>query len=90
MVFGSGLVGELRPWATVILSIPMVCDPWFKKNLSLKTLKKQFYWWLKQGSILRDADAVCFTTEEERLLAQRLFSLSGKGSGYGTGRDYPT
>ena len=48
-------------------------DPWFKKTFLLKHLKKQFYWWLKQGSILRDADAVCFTTEEERLLAQKTF-----------------
>jgi glycosyltransferase involved in cell wall biosynthesis len=48
-------------------------DPWFKKTYPLKHLKKQFYWWLKQGSILRGADAVCFTTEEERLLAQKTF-----------------
>ena len=48
-------------------------DPWFKKTYPLKHLKKQLYWWVKQGSILRDAAAVCFTTEEERLLAQKTF-----------------
>ena len=48
-------------------------DPWFKKSYPLKHLKKQAYWWLRQGNILRDAEAVCFTTEEERLLAQNTF-----------------
>jgi glycosyltransferase involved in cell wall biosynthesis len=48
-------------------------DPWFKKAYPLKHLKKQIYWWFKQGRILRDAHAVCFTTEEERLLAQKTF-----------------
>ena len=48
-------------------------DPWFKKKYPLKHFKKQIYWWLKQGEILRRANAVCFTTEEERLLAQGTF-----------------
>jgi glycosyltransferase involved in cell wall biosynthesis len=49
-------------------------DPWFKKTYFLKHLKKQLYWWYAQGTILRDAYAVCFTTEEERILAQNTFS----------------
>jgi glycosyltransferase involved in cell wall biosynthesis len=49
-------------------------DPWFKKTYPLKHIKKQIYWWYRQGTILRDAYAVCFTTEEERLLAQKTFS----------------
>ena len=48
-------------------------DPWFKRTYPLKHLKKQIYWWLVQGKILRDALAVCYTTEEERLLAQKTF-----------------
>lgn len=48
-------------------------DPWFKKSYPWKHLKKQAYWWWRQGNILRDAEAVCFTTEEERLLAQNTF-----------------
>ena len=48
-------------------------DPWFKKTYPIKHLKKQIYWWAKQGSILRSAHTVCFTTEEERLLAQKTF-----------------
>jgi glycosyltransferase involved in cell wall biosynthesis len=49
-------------------------DPWFKKTYPLKHIKKQVYWWYRQGTILRDAYAVCFTTEEERLLARKTFS----------------
>jgi len=48
-------------------------DPWFKKRYPLKHLKKQIYWWLKQGKILYKARAVCFTTEEERRLARKTF-----------------
>ena len=48
-------------------------DPWFKKTYPLKHIKKQLYWWWRQGEILRNAYAVCFTTEEERQLAQNTF-----------------
>ena len=48
-------------------------DPWFKKAYPLKHLKKQLYWWWRQGKILENAHAVCFTTEEERRLAQNTF-----------------
>jgi len=48
-------------------------DPWFKRTFPFKHLKKQAYWWLRQGRILRNARAVCFTTEEERRLAQGTF-----------------
>ena len=49
-------------------------DPWFKKTYPIKHLKKQIYWWMLQGKILHDALAVCFTTEEERILAQKTFT----------------
>ena len=48
-------------------------DPWFKKTYPLKHIKKQVYWWNRQVTILRDAYAVCLTTEKERLLAQKTF-----------------
>lgn len=48
-------------------------DPWFKKTYPLKHIKKQLYWWWRQGKILKNARAVCFTTEEERQLAQNTF-----------------
>ena len=48
-------------------------DPWFKKAYPIKHLKKQLYWWWRQGKILKNAHAVCFTTEEERRLAHKTF-----------------
>ena len=48
-------------------------DPWFKNTYFGKHLKKQLYWWYAQGSIVKNAYAVCFTTEEERRLARNTF-----------------
>ena len=48
-------------------------DPWFKTTFPLKHFKKQLYWWWRQGRILSNAHAVCFTTEVERQLAQNTF-----------------
>ena len=48
-------------------------DPWFKTTFPIKHIKKQLYWWWRQQSILNKAYAVCFTTEEERRLAQKTF-----------------
>jgi len=48
-------------------------DPWFKRTYLLKHLKKQIYWWYAQGRVMQDAYAVCFTTEEEKRLAQDTF-----------------
>jgi glycosyltransferase involved in cell wall biosynthesis len=48
-------------------------DPWFKKTYPFKHLKKQLYWWAIQGKILKDAHAVCFTTQDEQALAQKTF-----------------
>lgn len=48
-------------------------DPWFKKTYPLKHLKKMLYWPWAEYRILRDAQAVLFTCEEERLLARQSF-----------------
>jgi glycosyltransferase involved in cell wall biosynthesis len=48
-------------------------DPWFKRYYPVKHLKKCFFWWLTEYSVLRDARAVLFTCEEERLLARESF-----------------
>jgi glycosyltransferase involved in cell wall biosynthesis len=48
-------------------------DPWFRKAYPFKHLVKQIFWWFSEGRLLRDARAVLFTTEEERLLARREF-----------------
>lgn len=50
-------------------------DPWFKDQYPLKHLKKSCYWPWADYRVLRDARAVFFTTEEERLQARTSFSL---------------
>ena len=50
-------------------------DPWFKRTYPLKHLKKWIYWPWADYRVLRDARAVLFTSEEERLLARESFWL---------------
>ena len=62
-------------------------DPWFKRAYPLKHLKKWAYWLLADYRVLRDAKAVLFTTENERLLARQSFWLYRAREvvvGYGT------
>ncbi len=61
-------------------------DPWFNRQYPLKHLKKMLYWWWAEGRVLRDAAAVCFTCDRERLLARQSFSpyrVSEAVIGYG-------
>lgn len=50
-------------------------DPYTKRRYPLKHIKKWLYWPWAEYRVLRDARAVFFTTEEERLLARESFSL---------------
>jgi glycosyltransferase involved in cell wall biosynthesis len=50
-------------------------DPWFKETFPLKHLKKWLYWPWAEYRVLRDAAAVIFTSEEERLQARKSFRL---------------
>ena len=50
-------------------------DPWFKRTYPLKHLKKMLYWPWGEYRVLRDAGAVLFTCEEERVLARQSFAL---------------
>lgn len=50
-------------------------DPWFKRTYPLKHLKKWLYWPWGEYRVLRDAAAVLFTAEEERLAARQSFWL---------------
>lgn len=62
-------------------------DPWIARAYPLKHFKKQLYWWWREGRVLRDAAAVCFTCEEERRLAQKTFvpySAKERVVAYGT------
>ena len=62
-------------------------DPWFKYTYPLKHLKKWTYWPWADYRVLRDARAVLFTSEQERLLARQSFWLYQAQElvvGYGT------
>jgi len=50
-------------------------DPWFKQTYPLKHMKKWLYWPWADYRVLRDAQAVLFTSEDERLLARQSFWL---------------
>ncbi len=50
-------------------------DPWFRRQYPLKHLKKWLYWPWADYRVLRDADAVLFTSDAERRLARRSFWL---------------
>src|SRR5690606_29429248 len=50
-------------------------DPWFKRQYPLKHLKKWLYWPWAEYRVLRDAAAVIFTCEEERLQSREPFWL---------------
>jgi glycosyltransferase involved in cell wall biosynthesis len=50
-------------------------DPWFKTRYPLKHLTKWMFWPWSDYRVLRDAQAVLFTCEEERTLARSSFWL---------------
>ena len=50
-------------------------DPWFKTAYPFKHAKKWLYWPWAEYRVLRDAQAVLFTSEEERLRARKSFWL---------------
>lgn len=50
-------------------------DPWFKQRYPLKHLKKLCFWPWTEYRLLRDARAVIFTCDDERLRARESFSL---------------
>lgn len=62
-------------------------DPWFKKAYPLKHLKKWLYWPWSEYRVLRDAKAVLFTCEDEKVLAAQsfwLYKANGVVVNYGT------
>lgn len=48
-------------------------DRWFREHFPLKHIAKQVYWLFATGRVLRDANAVLFTCEEERLRSSNMF-----------------
>jgi glycosyltransferase involved in cell wall biosynthesis len=65
------LAGTDIPWA--IFTHGML-DPYFRQQFPLKHLKKAIYWHLSLNKIFRDASAVLFTCEEEKILARQSFA----------------
>ena len=78
----------LKPIGLPYLVYPHgMLDPWFKRTYPLKHLKKWAYWPWADYRILRDARAVLFTTEQERILARQsfwLYKATETVVGYGT------
>jgi glycosyltransferase involved in cell wall biosynthesis len=71
---GFGVWRAMRKSKTPYFVYPHgMLDPWFKKKYPLKHLKKWFYWPWGEYRVLRDAKAVLFTCEQERILARRSF-----------------
>jgi glycosyltransferase involved in cell wall biosynthesis len=58
-----------------VLFVHGMLDPWFKRQFPVKHLKKWTYWPWAEYRVLRDARAVMFTSEEERVLARSSFWL---------------
>jgi len=50
-------------------------DPWFKQRYPAKHMKKWLYWPWAEYRVLRDAAAVLFTCEQEKILARESFWL---------------
>jgi len=48
-------------------------DPWFRKAYPLKHVFKQIYWSALEGRVLRDAEGVLFTADDELALARTSF-----------------
>ena len=70
MRFGRRPAESQSPY---FLFIHGALDPWFKRTYPLKHIKKTIYWKLVEHRVLRDAERVLFTTEEEMVLAERAF-----------------
>jgi glycosyltransferase involved in cell wall biosynthesis len=64
----------LRGTGTPLFVMPHgMLDPWFSRAYPSKHTKKQLYWQLAESRVLRDAQAVLFTTQTESLLARGTF-----------------
>jgi glycosyltransferase involved in cell wall biosynthesis len=72
---GWGTHRALRGTRTPYIVFPHgMLDPWFRRTYPFKHVKKQCYWWLREQHVLRDAAAVSFTCEQERILAENSFT----------------
>lgn len=81
-----GLAGYKRP---VLVFVHGMLAPWLREfNSPLKHWVKQLSWLVNEGVLLRRADRVLFTSEEEMLSARKAFvpyKLKEEVVSYGTG-----
>jgi glycosyltransferase involved in cell wall biosynthesis len=68
----SALRSTMKPYCVVPHGM---LDPWFRHTYPLKHLKKWLFWPWSEYRMLKDARAVIFTCEEERLRARKSFWL---------------
>jgi len=72
--FGTWLVARKNS-LPYLMFVHGALDPWFKRTYPLKHIKKWLYWLLVEYRVLRDARAVLFTGDDERILARKSFWL---------------
>ncbi|WP_283180214.1 glycosyltransferase [Gemmobacter sp. 24YEA27] len=68
----GGWQGLRRARLPYVLFTHGMMDPWFRKSKPIKHWVKQSFWAI-QGRVLRDANEVLFTSEEEMRLADGVF-----------------
>ena len=64
------LAGKRTPYAVFTHGM---LDPYFQRTYPLKHIKKLIYWFFFLRRILRNANTVMFTCEEEKILARQSF-----------------
>jgi glycosyltransferase involved in cell wall biosynthesis len=69
----SGRSGLLRSGVPYVVYAHGMMDRWFRQTAPLKHWKKQVFWWLRQGSVLKDAAAVLFTSDDECRSSRSVF-----------------
>src|SRR5262249_51294677 len=65
----------LRHGRPYFVFVPRALDPWFQRTFPLKHVKKWLFWPWSCYPVLRDAQAVLYTAEEEARLARESFWL---------------
>ncbi len=73
--FGSWLALRKCRSTPYVVVVHGMLDPWFKRNFPIKHLKKWLFWPWTEYRVLKDAAAVIYTCEEERVRARESFWL---------------
>lgn len=73
--FGSWLALRRRRTTPYVVVVHGMLDPWFKRKFPLKHLKKWLFWPWTEYRVLKDAAAVIYSCEQERLRARESFWL---------------